>query len=313
MRKYLYTLLAAFLLLPACHGTWLMYDTDQMDHLYFREARQTHVTSFALIPEDEIHVTTTVYLMGVPADRDRTYSVRYIPVTPGDTLSTGSIVYPLVDAVEGTDYSLGELVLPAGATSTTLDITLHRTPKMLDSCLVRVGIRIVDDTEFLACAPDSNRSQAILSPDFYVYVNDGEPACPAWWKDGNNPIGWHWDLGKFYPAKFRRMLALFHETEKTNPTFFEYCSAAYGYNLDDPDPAFDSSGNVTRLMNTFWRKAYMSAWAQYVFLPLYNYYKEYYAEHPDDPDAEPMGSASVNRGNRVGWSDPLDPTWGFLN
>lgn len=310
------TLLAAFtglVLLPACQGTWLMYDTSQKDHLYFQEYKQVHTTSFALIPEDEITVTTPVYLMGVPSDKDRTYSLEFVPAAPGDTISTGSITYPVVSAIEGEDFTLGDLIIPAGTTQGTLEIHLHRTPRMLDSCMVRVGLRLVETESFLPCSADSSRTQYIMSPNFYVYVNDGEPACPSWWRASNGPIGWHWDFGRFYPDKYRRFLQYFHETEETNPTFFNYCVDAYGYYLDDPNPAYVTSGTTATLMNTFWRKTYSSAWAKYVFVPLYNYYKEWYAAHPDDPNAEPMGPGTINQGAKSGWSDPMDPTYGFFN
>ena len=305
--------LSALVLLPSCKGTWLMYDTEQKDHLYFQEAKQVHTTSFALIPEDEIVFSTTVYLMGVPSDEDRTYSVAYVPVEKGDTISTGNITYPIVDAVQGEDFTLGSLILPAGETKTTLDIHIHRTAKMLDSCFVRIGLKIAETDDFVPCAADSTRKLAIMSPDFYVYVNDGEPACPTWWRASNGPLGWHWDFGKFYPAKYRLFLKYFHETEETNPVFFNYCVDAYGYYLDDPNPAYVTSGTTATLMNTFWRKAYSSAWAKYVFVPLYNYYKEYYEAHPDDPNAEPMGPGTVNQGAMSGWSDPMDPVYGFFN
>ena len=64
-------------------------------------------------------------------------------------------------------------------------------------------------------------------------------------------------------------------------------------------------------MNTFWRKRYASAWARYVFIPLYEYYAAWYAAHPDDPDVEPVGT--VNQNARIGWSSPTDPYYGFFN
>ncbi len=66
-------------------------------------------------------------------------------------------------------------------------------------------------------------------------------------------------------------------------------------------------------MLKFWRQTYMSAWAGSVFCPLYEYYEKYYAEHPDDPNFEVMGSDKVNINNRVGWGDPRSGRYGFLN
>ena len=316
MKKILHILsvsIGVLALVQSCRGTWVMYDEGQMDHLYFCEGQQVHTASFSLIPENEIVVTTSVFMMGVPSDQDRTYSLETIPVPAGETFTTGGVSYPVVAARENIDYSLGRLVLPAGAVETTLEITLHRTPEMLEGNMLRVGLRIKDDGEFLAAPADSSRTTAIVTPEFYLFVNDGEPSCPSWWRASGGPLGWHWDFGRFFPDKYRRFLEYFHATEQTNPSFYNYCVAAYGYYLDTPDASYASDGDTERLMNTFWRKTYSSAWAKYVFIPLYNYYKEWYAQHPEDPNVEPMGPGTINQGNKSGWSDPMDPTYGFFN
>ena len=311
-------LLAATLVAAAsCQSTWLMYDTTQTDHLYFQEYRQTHTASFALIPDDEITVSTTVYLMGVPSDQDREFEIEYLEVPEGETFSTGGVTYPVVTGRPGIDYYVKQCILPAGATSTSLDVVLQRTPRMLENVMVRVGIRLVDNANFLAVAADSSRVSAIMGPDFYIYVNDGEPSCPSWWCDSKQVLGWNFGLGNFYPDKYRRLLAYFHEAETTNPTFYNWAVAAYGYYLDTPNLAYyggsktDPADQLTDMMNTFWRKRYSSAWARYVFIPLYEYYKDYYQNHPDDPHFERMGV--VNQNDRVGWADPMDSGYGFFN
>ena len=139
-------------------------------------------------------------------------------------------------------------------------------------------------------------------------MNDGEPACPFWWIDGKNSIGWHYDLGRYYPEKFRRMLKLMHDTKDTNPIFYEYCVSHCGYNLDaEPDKALNNN------MVVFWRQAYSSAWAKYVFIPMFEHYKQYYSEHPDDPNFELMGSEYVNRKAQIGWGNPHSGKYGFFN
>lgn len=57
----------------------------------------------------------------------------------------------------------------------------------------------------------------------------------------------------------------------------------------------------------------MASWAKYVAMPLYDYYKEWYAAHPDDPNYENMGDSFVNITRQEGWGDPLSGTYGFLN
>lgn len=302
-------ILAALIAVSSCKGIWLMYDTSQVDHIYFQEPNQTHIRSFALIVDDTIHVSTTVYLMGLPSDVDRTFDIAYVDAPEGATLSAGSVTYPVVSARPEVDFSVGNLVIPAGEVSSKLDITLYRQAVMLDSCYVRVGLQLIGNDNFAPLATDSSRTSAIISPYFYVYVNDGDPVCPSWWRSSTSkPLGWHYNLGNYYPEKYRRMLDFFHQTEETCPTFYETCVDMYGKNLDDPNEAY---GAAATLMNTFWRKTYSSAWAKYVFIPLYNYYKDYYKDHPEDPHAEIMGTVNINA--QTGWGDPMDGTYGFFN
>lgn len=125
----------------SCKDTWLMYNLSQKDNLYFKEKDQKHTYSFALIEADTINVSTTVYIMGQVSDVDRHYSVEYLDAEPGDSL----LELPVVSAVAGEDFEVGDLVIPAGDTSAVLNIKLKRTAKMLDSCYVRVGIRLKAD------------------------------------------------------------------------------------------------------------------------------------------------------------------------
>lgn len=322
MRKgrLLQRLLPATLLVTGCQGTWVMYDTDQMDHIYFSEAKQTHIASFALVPEDEISLATTVYLMGQPAPYDRECKYQLLEADEGETLETGGVEYAVKTARPGLDYEVGAVIIPAGETSCQVTITLKRTPEMLtEGQLLKVGLKLVDNENFLTCAPDSSKTTAILTPYFYAYVSDGEPSCPSWWRNTSGGVlGWHFNLGNFYPDKYRRLLQYFHETEATNPSFFQWASSAYGYYLDSPDLAYYSGTSTgsdedkkVDMMNTFWRKRYSSAWAKYVFMPLYNYYKEKYDQNPDDPSWERMGA--VNQNARQGWADPYDSSYGFFN
>lgn len=303
------TIILAALLLAlfwACDGTWIMYDTDQKDQLYFNESVQTHYSSFALLLDDTLTVTTTVYLLGQPSDVDRSFAVDVLSTAPdGDTLADGTTTYPVVPAVEGEDFYLDELVIPAGATEATLSINIIRTEKMLDSCYVRIALRLAETDEFGVMADDSTRTSSIITPSYYYYITDGEPSCPLWWKPASNKeTGWDYDLGNYYPEKFRRMLDYFHEAEETSPMFYAYAVENYGYYLDD-----DYAAEDTR----FWRKRYMSAWCIYVFYPLYQYYEEYYAEHPDDPNWEDL-SATVNINSRTGWANPYQSTsYGWFN
>lgn len=311
--RYILLAVAALLSAVSCNDTWLMYDNSQKPKLYFNESLQTHSESFALLADDTVSVSTTVYVMGNPVDHDRTYALDYFGAESGESISMGSVTYPLVSAVYGEDFTVDDLVIPAGEVSGTLKVILRRTPKMLDSCYVKVGIRLSSNDEFDPCAPDSSSTSAILTPEFIVYVNDGDPACPNWWRTAlNKPLGWHYDLGNFYPAKYRKMLEYFHATQETHPAFFEHNAELFGYNLDSPNPKLLTTTQMR--MTSFWRQsyAYSSSWAIFVMKPLYDYYRQYYKDHPEDPNWEDMDLA-VNINAAVGWASPIDGPYGYFN
>ncbi len=294
--------------LMSCRDTWLMYDTDQTPVVYFEENMQTHSASFAMIPDDDIYVTTTVKVMGLPSDVDRHYEIEYIEAGENEMFVAGGLSYPVRTARPGTDFSLGDLVVPAGEVTAPLTIAIHRQPEMSEGCYMLIGLRLVGNGEFTPCKADSTASP-ILTPEYRCYVTDGEPSCPIWWRaNASSALGWHFNWGNFYPQKFRKLLEFYHATEVTCPSFFNYCVEHYGYYLDaDPDKELNNN------MNTFWRQAYMASWAKYVAMPLYDYYKEWYAAHPDDPNFENMGDSFVNITRQEGWGDPLSGTYGFLN
>ncbi len=308
MRKIIYPIIAALPFLASCDGTWIMYDTDQKDHIYFQDRQQVLTKSFALLSGSEIDVEAHVCIMGNVSDRDRSFRLESVPSEEGDTIVFGGITYPVISAREGIDFEVGDCVLPAGSTSTDVSVRLKRQPEMKKGAYVKVLLRLVPSGNFEPLPADSSDTQSIKSPDFQVYVNDGDPACPSWWKpNSRSEPGWDYDLGNFYPAKFRMLLDLYHKTAETNPVFYEYCVAHYGENLD-AEPSADNNK-----MLRFWRQTYAAAWADYVFCPLFEYYEKYYAEHPDDPNYEVMGSDKVNINNRVGWGDPRSGRYGFLN
>lgn len=312
------TFILAALALCSCKGTWVMYDTDQKDRIYFadgydsygsvipsqQDISRLHTESFSLIVEDEIEVTARVRLLGTPSGQDRTFKVEYTSAAPGETLQLGNETYPVISGTPGEDFTVSDLIMPAGQTQATLTLTLHRTPKMLEGSYVRVGVRLAENEFFTPLAADSTSTGTpAQSPEFYVYVNDGEPACPSWWRYANNaryPLGWSCYLGNFFPEKYRRFLSLFKETQQTAPAFYETIVEMYGENLEEAPV-------------NFFRSQYPNAWARYVFMPLYNYYKAYFEAHPDDPNFELIGTSSVVINSFIGWGDPMDGTYGFFN
>lgn len=307
MKRLIYSLIAFLPFLASCDGTWVMYDTGQKDHIYFHDRIQTIMKSFALLSTDEIDVAANVYVMGNVSDVDRPFKVESVDTPAGTVLTFGGVEYPVISAREGVDFEVEDCVIPAGEVSTTINVRLKRQPEMKGGSYVRVHLRLVPYGNFEPLPADTINT-TVMSPEFQLYVNDGDPACPTWWRPASSkPAGWDYDLGNFYPSKFRKLLEFYHKTAETNPTFYEYCVAHYGENLD-AEPNADNFK-----MTRFWRQTYMAAWASEVFCPLFEYYEQYYKDHPDDPNFEPMGTESVNINALIGWGDPRSGRYGFLN
>lgn len=307
MKRLIYTLIVCLPFLASCDGTWVMYDNAQKDHLYFQDRIQTIMKSFALLSQDEIDVAANVYVMGNVSDVDRPFKVESVDTPAGTVLTFGGVEYPVISAREGVDFEVEDCVIPAGEVSTTINVRLKRQPEMKGGSYVRVHLRLVPYGNFEPLPADTINT-TVMSPEFQLYVNDGDPACPTWWRPASSkPAGWDYDLGNFYPSKFRKLLEFYHKTAETNPTFYEYCVAHYGENLD-AEPNADNFK-----MTRFWRQTYMAAWASEVFCPLFEYYEQYYKDHPDDPNFEPMGTESVNINALIGWGDPRSGRYGFLN
>ena len=307
MKRLIYSLIAFLPFLASCDGTWVMYDTGHQDHIYFQDRIQTIMKSFALLSTDEIDVAANVYVMGNVSDVDRPFKVESVDTPAGTVLTFGGVEYPVISAREGVDFEVEDCVIPAGEVSTTINVRLKRQPEMKGGSYVRVHLRLVPYGNFEPLPADTINT-TVMSPEFQLYVNDGDPACPTWWRPASSkPAGWDYDLGNFYPSKFRKLLEFYHKTAETNPTFYEYCVAHYGENLD-AEPNADNFK-----MTRFWRQTYMAAWASEVFCPLFEYYEQYYKDHPDDPNFEPMGTESVNINALIGWGDPRSGRYGFLN
>lgn len=307
MKRLIYSLIAFLPFLASCDGTWVMYDTGQKDHIYLQDRIQTIMKSFALLSTDEIDVAANVYVMGNVSDVDRPFKVESVDTPAGTVLTFGGVEYPVISAREGVDFEVEDCVIPAGEVSTTINVRLKRQPEMKGGSYVRVHLRLVPYGNFEPLPADTINT-TVMSPEFQLYVNDGDPACPTWWRPASSkPAGWDYDLGNFYPSKFRKLLEFYHKTAETNPTFYEYCVAHYGENLD-AEPNADNFK-----MTRFWRQTYMAAWASEVFCPLFEYYEQYYKDHPDDPNFEPMGTESVNINALIGWGDPRSGRYGFLN
>ena len=287
-------LISFMMLLTSCEGTWIMYDTAQKDHLYMETQLSAPAVSFALVSDQELTHNVKVKMMGMPVNEDRTFSVEFLEPSVA-SVQAGEQMVEVYKAVSGTDFVAPSFVIPAGAVETTLSFTLKRTETVKDK-FASIRFRILENDEFRPMAQDSTDIKAIVSAEYEVMFNDGDPVCPAWWDSSSgstNLFGWNMNVGKFYVAKYRKFLELFHAMEESNPVIFEQMVAKYGYNLDNPG-----------IETVFFQKTDPAVWATYVLIPLYNYFKDLYAANPEHPDATIDTFADKGTAGAY-WKDPV--------
>lgn len=273
-----------------CKGTWIMYDQEQKDHLYFEVTSATNV-SFSLTDATTMTQTVPVKMMGMPRDHERVISLTWLDPEKAEAEDGTGIV----KAVEGTDFTVSDLVIPAGEICGNIVFTINRTEGMKTE-IHDIRFSIAENDDFLPLKADSTSISKILTPVFDIKVSDGEPLCPDWWDatagSGDDLKGWTMYLGKYYPAKFRKMLEFYHDMKAKNPIFYEDCLAKYGENLDKK--------GITK---SFFASENPAAWASYVLIPLCEYYKTWYSGHPDDPNVETIQTKSGTVGKY--WRDPI--------
>ena len=283
-------LTALTIMAAGCKGTWIMYDQEQKDHLYFEVTSATNV-SFSLTDATTMTQTVPVKMMGMPRDHERVISLTWLDPEKAEAEDGTGIV----KAVEGTDFTVSDLVIPAGEICGNIVFTINRTEGM-KTAIHDIRFSIAENDDFLPLKADSTSISKILTPVFDIKVSDGEPLCPDWWDatagSGDDLKGWTMYLGKYYPAKFRKMLEFYHDMKAKNPIFYEDCLAKYGENLDKK--------GITK---NFFASETPAAWASYVLIPLCEYYKTWYSGHPDDPNVETIQTKSGTVGKY--WRDPI--------
>ena len=283
-------LTALTIMAAGCKGTWIMYDQEQKDHLYFEVTSATNV-SFSLTDATTMTQTVPVKMMGMPRDHERVISLTWLDPEKAEAEDGTGIV----KAVEGTDFTVSDLVIPAGEICGNIVFTINRTEGM-KTAIHDIRFSIAENDDFLPLKADSTSISKILTPVFDIKVSDGEPLCPDWWDatagSGDDLKGWTMYLGKYYPAKFRKMLEFYHDMKAKNPIFYEDCLAKYGENLDKK--------GITK---SFFASENPAAWASYVLIPLCEYYKTWYSGHPDDPNVETIQTKSGTVGKY--WRDPI--------
>lgn len=291
MNRYL-GLMAAALLLSACNGTWLKYDTSAPDRLYFKVGGVTNVHSFALIAEDEIEVSYPVQILGTPKNEDRVLPVKVLSeLNDGETIQVGSEDVAVWNAREGVDFEVDEVVLPAGKVATSINFRLKRTSS-LNGVYRKITVSFEENGQFLRMDADSSNLKQIITPKLTFYMTDGEPACPEWWKTASGGVDYEWGMyyGTYFPAKFRKLLEFYHGIKDINPLLYDELLVKYGENID-------KEGLPRNFMST----QDQSIWATYVLIPLHAYYQEYYKEHPENAE----GFANTGDLTNRTWGDPM--------
>lgn len=283
-------LTALTIMAAGCKGTWIMYDQEQKDHLYFEVTSATNV-SFSLTEATTMTQTVPVKMMGMPRDHERVISLTWLDPEKAEAEDGTGIV----KAVEGTDFTVSDLVIPAGEICGNIVFTINRAEDM-KTAIHDIRFSIAENDDFLPLKADSTSISKILTPVFDIKVSDGEPLCPDWWDattgTGDDFRGWAMYLGKYYPAKYRKMLEFYHNMKAKNPIFYEDCLAKYGENLDKEG-----------IKKSFFASENPAAWASYVLIPLCEYYKAWYSGHPDDPNVETIQTKSGTVGKY--WRDPI--------
>lgn len=235
--------------------------------------------------------TVPVKMMGMPRDHERVISLTWLDPEKADTEDGTGIV----KAVEGTDFTVSDLVIPAGEICGNIVFTINRTEGM-KTAIHDIRFSIAENDDFLPLKADSTSISKILTPVFDIKVSDSEPLCPDWWDattgTGDDLRGWAMYLGKYYPAKYRKMLEFYHNMKAKNPIFYEDCLAKYGENLDKEG-----------IKKSFFASENPAAWASYVLIPLCEYYKTWYNGNPDDPNVETIQTKPGTSGKY--WRDPI--------
>lgn len=293
MKHKYFTFAAAILMIASCNNSKLMYDISRKDRLYFLVQEKPKVESFALLTASEIEYGIPVKMLGMPKGNTRKFKVEFVESNADTAIYLGKKRIEIIKARKDMDFKMGETELRASQVTDTIKLTLFRTELMKEK-VVSIRFRIVEDENFLPMDPDSSNVRSIISPEFCLYVGDGDPVCPSWWdasSSSENLFGWHMFLGNFYPAKYRKLLEFYHAMEAKNPTLYQYCVDRYGKNLD-----------AEGISTAFFQKEQPAIWATYVLIPLYEYYKIWYSEHPDDSNLETF--AQTGTAGKY-WKNPI--------
>ncbi len=295
MKKYILFLIGILLLSWGCKDTWIMYDPQTKDRLVLIEADtiNTVIVTMTFEPENQMYYEIPVSLMGMPQPVDREFEIDILKDTI-DSWTSGGVTTPIIEATAGNEYTIDKMVVPANSTKGYIGMTVNRKAHMLDN-YCRVYFRIKETDGFTRLVGDNCR----------LLLTDGDPVCPRWWTNHYtlSPIPeWQMYLGKFSGHKYRKLLEYYWAMEELNPTFYNEMFEKYGRFLSETY-IVDGVEQVTNA--GFLSTERPTMWATYVLIPLYEYYKAYYAAHPEiEAEYMPGGTATGTNGSY--WRDPIN-------
>ena len=295
MRKYILFLIGVLLLSWGCKDTWIMYDPQTKDRLVLIEADtiNTVIVTMTFEPENQMYYEIPVSLMGMPQPVDREFEIDILKDTI-DSWTSGGVTTPIIEATAGNEYTIDKMVVPANSTKGYIGITVNRRAHMLDN-YCRLYFRIKETDGFTHLVGDNCR----------LLLTDGDPACPVWWTNiytsGHIP-GWSMYLGKFTGHKYRKMLEFYWASEELNPKFYNEMFEKYGRFLSE---TYIVNGLEQVTPASFFNADKPVMWATYVLIPLNDYFRAYYAAHPEiESENMLVGNTTGNQGDY--WRDPLN-------
>lgn len=232
---------AAVVAFTACtEEDYKVYDANQKDSVFFEYINEKNEVDSMVSYSYNYDIATIhtielpVTLMGVPKDYDRDISIA---VNPDSTTM-----------VEGTHYTLSDLIIPAGEVSGIIKINLYRDrdPEILEKEF-RLRISVAENDDLRPVGDNA----------FTVIYSDIRPTLrPGWWLTYGAIPEYSFENAQLFFDYFHRL------APKANLTFYNEMVNSYGMYFDK---APSIRGPFT-MYDAFLRN--------YVFIPLYN-------DHPE--------------------------------
>ncbi|MDE5610475.1 MAG: DUF4843 domain-containing protein [Odoribacter sp.] len=231
-------------LFQACHPSYLAYDEDLKDGIYF--ASDSVGFQFGMNKGEDIDRDIYVRVLGMPKAYDRTFEVEFVPE---ETTAKRELHFDQTAA----------LVVPANEVLGKISFVLHRylDPELTKEPVV-IKMRLKENEHF----------RVLMTGECKFEFSDTELPQPVWWQDRY--------LGPYSQLLMIDILNSYWDLEETRPLLYERFEEMYGRNLlgsnegGSQAPGFPYQQQVVFL--------------KYVITPVYEYYQEHPHEGIDIPD-----------------------------